>query len=543
MLLTCRDVAVSYGITTVLHNISFTLNPAERMGLVGANGVGKSTLLKLIAQEIQPDAGEISVLGGVEVGYLPQEPALHTGGTLQTLFDDALAQTRQLAAQMATLEAQMAAPNADLPALFEAYDALTLQYQLAGGYDAETRLETVLNGLGVAHLARHRTLDTLSGGERARVALAAMLVRAPALLLLDEPTNHIDAHTRDWLEQTLMSYNGGLLVISHDRAFLNRTVNRILEIDEHTRSAKLYTGNYDAYAHTKRQQRQRWEQDYAAQQEEMHMLRRLIKGKAQPTPKRNIKTSDPDKFIKHFKNATADKTHARDLNAAEEKLRRLEADAIPRPPKPLQISPELDPTELRGKFPVQVHEVCKAYGEQRVLAGISLTVGAGERWVITGENGSGKSTLLQLIAGEAQPDSGTVMLAPSVRLGYLPQVDTLPVGGTLIETYSAGLAGTYEEHKAALIGSGFFTYAELGTPAASLSAGQRRKVQLARLMAARANVLLLDEPTNHISFDVLEGFEAALQAFGGTVIAVSHDRRFLQALDWRELSLEKLRQP
>ena len=537
------NIAVSYNASPVLNDISFQLQRGERAGLVGTNGVGKSTLLKVIVGVVSPDAGTVRVPDGVDVGYLPQELPIDDGKCIQDWLDDALAHLRGLATTMRRLEAKMAEPDADLDALFERYDAATAAFETSDGYEMDARTDTVMSGLGVGHLPRDRALATLSGGERARVGLAAMLARSPGVLLLDEPTNHLDAEALTWLEGYLADYRGAVLVVSHDRVFLNRTVTRIIEIDEHIREAVSYSGDYDAYATEKMQHVERWRADYAEQQDEIKQLRRALKGKQAHPNKRNIQTSDGDKFIKHFKDQTADKSQARDVNALEERLRRIEADPIPQPPKPLDISPDLDPAELRGSFPVSLRGVQKRYGETVILRDVTVSVGAGERLTITGANGAGKSTLLRLIVGHEQPDAGEVTLASSARLGYLPQVDELPPGETLIEVYGYGLPGDYETHKADLISSGFFTYPQLSTPVSGMSAGQRRKVQLARLIAQRANVLLLDEPTNHLSLDVLEAFEKALDDFPGTVIAVSHDRRFLERFGGARLRLTAGRQP
>lgn len=529
-----HDIAVSYGATPVLHNITFSMNPGERIGVVGANGAGKSTLLKVIAGHLSPERGTVRALA--DVGYLPQEVPTPPGATLQTLLDDALAPIHGLAAQMRDLERQMA-QDGDLDAVFVAYDAATAAFENSGGYEVDTRTDQVLAGSGIAYLPRDRDLSKLSGGERSRAGLAALLVQSPGVLLLDEPTNHLDASALTWLEDFIAAYRGAVLVVSHDRAFLNRTVTHVLEIDSHTHEAALFTGNYDAYAVEKARRMQQWRDDYARQQEEIKQLRGAIKARSGTPAKRNIRASDGDKFIKHFKDQTADKSQARDVHNAEERLRRIEADPVPRPPKPLMLDTALHPATLRGHYPVTLAGVSKCYAGRQVLDGVSVTVGAGERIAITGANGAGKSTLLRIIAGESTADAGTVTIAPSVRLGYLPQTDTLPDGDTLMGAYSAGLDGTYEDHKANLIGSGFFTYPELNTPVAGMSAGQRRKVQLARLVAQQANVLLLDEPTNHLSFDIIEAFEAALDDFRGTVIAVSHDRRFLARFGGRVLHL------
>ncbi len=537
MLLNVSGVAVSYANLSILQDIDMILNPRERVGLVGENGVGKSTLLRVIAGEQPSDAGTVRAGAGAEVGYLPQTVDVNDGRTVAGLLDDALAHVRGLASRLRDLEAQMAAPDADLDAVFAAYDEATAAFELAGGYEAESRVGAVLDGLGLTGIDRGRDLSSLSGGERSRLALAGLLVRSPGVLLLDEPTNHLDAAALEWLEAYLADYRGGVLAVSHDRAFLKATVTRVVEIDAYTRTASSYLGDYDAYTVAKAGELDRWRRDYDEQQAEIKALQMTLKAARGDGRARHIKVSDGDKFIKHFKGQTADKTQAREIGQVAERLDRIQADPIPKPPKPLVISPDLDPAALHGTIPVVVRDVVVRYGERAVLDGVSLTVGNGERVAITGPNGAGKSTLVKVIAGEIRPEAGGVTLAGSVRLGVLPQTKDLPPGDTLIAVYGHGLPGDYEEHKAALISSGLFRYPELSAPTSGMSAGQRRKVLLARLIAMGANVLLLDEPTNHLSLDVLEAFEAALADFPGAVVAVSHDRRFLARFDGREFRL------
>ncbi|MEO1443645.1 MAG: ABC-F family ATP-binding cassette domain-containing protein, partial [Chloroflexota bacterium] len=478
MHLRVERVAVAYGATPVLNDISFTLNANDRAGIIGANGAGKSTLLKIISGDIAPDSGMVQFPPQATLGYLPQEVATPAGKTIQHMLDDALTYIHNMAATLRDLETQMAQPDIDLDDVFARYDTATIAFERAGGYEADARVDTVLAGLGLADIDRHRHIETLSGGERARVGLAMMLVQSPDVLLLDEPTNHLDVSALAWLEDYLAAYQGSVLLVSHDRVFLNRTVNRIIEIDEHSRTAVLFSGNYEAYTAEKARRLAKWREDYAQQQDELKTLRRLLKRKTSTTTqKRNIRTKDGDKFIKHFKDQTADKTLAREAASLEERLSRIEADPIPQPPRSVALSPDYDPATLRGHFPVMLDHLSLRYGQHVILDNVSLSIGAGERLAIVGENGAGKSSLLKLIAGEIAPDSGSVTTAPSVRLGYLPQVDALPDGDTLIAAYGNGLPGGYEDHKAALISSGFFTYEQLNTPINGTSAGQRRKIQ------------------------------------------------------------------
>ena len=529
MLLTINQLSQAYGDNQVLNGVSFTLGAGQKLGLVGANGVGKSTLLKIVMGEVEADGGKVIVASGTRLGYLPQ--LLHDADdlTIDELIMAALAEVIALETRLRALERAMATANGDLDALMAEYAQTTEQFERRGGYALEHRRQTIADGLQIDHLASDRPIRTLSGGEKSRVGLAALLLQAPDLLLLDEPTNHLDFRALAWLEEYLASFRGGLLVVSHDRHFLNQTVSAIVEIDEHSKEAKLYNGNYDFYAQVKAQERVKWEESYWAQQAEIWELRKTIKLKARQVGHSNRAPRDGDKFVAYFKAQRIDDVVARNVRSAEEKLRRIEEEPIPKPPRPLEINPTFDPAALVSRIPLSASNLHKRYDAQVILDGANVTVDANSRVVIVGPNGAGKSTLLRILAGVEQPDQGSVTRAPSVVLGYLDQEQqALDDRVTVYESFRGGRAGDYEEFKAELLGYGLFSYPDLAKPVAALSVGQKRKLQVARLLAARANLLLLDEPTNHISLDVLEQFEQALTGFAGPIIAVSHDRRFIQ---------------
>jgi macrolide transport system ATP-binding/permease protein len=572
-ILQLEHISKSYGFNTVLDDVSFHLNSGERIGIVGANGVGKSTLLKIITGAVTADSGSATIAPAARVGYLAQTLPPDDALTIADLIDRAMSETRQLEAHMRQLEGMMAhAGGAALDEALTAYGDATERYEALGGYEIDARLEAIFTGLGVAHLERERRLASLSGGEGTRLMLALTLVQAPDLLLLDEPTNHLDAAALAWLEGYLASvasphpqplsrtrstarrggFSGSALIVSHDREFLNRTVSAIIEIDEHTRGARRYAGNYDAYRAAKAQERKRWEADYAAQQDEMRALRIEIKQGAHQNTNYRAHT-DNDKFVRNIKIDTHAATVSRRIRDAEVRLERLLADPIPKPPTPLAFEADFDPTTVGSSLPLRAHDIRKAYGERVLFSDIDLDVRHGDRIAITGANGAGKSTLLRILAGVIAADGGSVRVAPDVRLGYLPQetdnLTPLPLarlhsngeGATdaksLFEAYAEGLDSTPKDLMNDLVRSGLFRYDDTFTRVGDLSAGQRRKLQLARLMAERANVLLLDEPTNHLSPDVLEELEAALRDFPGAVIAVSHDRRFLAGFGGVEVGI------
>ena len=522
------DVTKSYGYHHVLNGVSLIVNHGERIGLVGANGVGKSTLLKIIVGDVESDGGSIHIPADHQVGYLPQQ--IVYDGTIQQMMDEAQAHLHQLEAHLRTLEDQMAEGGEHLDDVLLAYGDALEAFERYGGYEMENRVDVVLHGLNIEHLARDRMVETLSGGEKSRMMLAALLLRAPDILLLDEPTNHLDFATIAWLESYLSAYRGGVLMVSHDRHFLNRTVNAIVEIDEHTRKAKRYSGNYDAYLLAKAQERRKWEYDFHQQQEEIKALRHEIKvGARQNLNDRKHIRTDGDKFLRNFKKAGHEHTVSRKVNAAEEKLKRIEADPIPRPPDDLRFESDFSPEVFRGRSPLRIEHLCKAYDGRVILDDLSTILTAQSRIVLVGENGAGKSTLLKILMGIESPDAGTFQFSSSVQVGYLSQErGALDPDMTLFEAYQNGLEQSEQQLKAILLGSGIFRYDDLDKRVRELSSGQERKVQIARLMASRANFLILDEPTNDVSFDVLEGLESALQSFPGPIIAASHDRRFIE---------------
>jgi len=461
-------------------------------------------------------------------GYLAQTITGYDGKTVNDLMAESLRRVYDLERQMRDLEAQMTAvTGAALDPVMAHYGDVMEQFERAGGYDLDYRVDAVLSGLGVSHIERERPFATLSGGEKARVGLALLLLQSPDVLLLDEPTNHLDFASLEWLESYLTSYPGAILVVSHDRQFLNRTVNAILEIDEHSRTAKRYSGDYDAYQAAKIRERRQWELDYANQQEEIKALKLEIKETAHRNANYRAHT-DSDKYIRNAKIENHAGTVAKRVRVAEEKLKRIEANLIPQPPAPLRFDPDFDPERLKGRLPVVVSGLTKTFGERTILREVSFTVGLHSRIVLVGPNGAGKSTLLKILLGLEGADGGEIHVNPVVKIGYLSQEhDLLDPSKTLFDAYKDGLAGTDQQLKATLIKSGLFRYDEFGKLVGQLSSGQRRKLQLARLIAGRANLLVLDEPTNDVSFDVLEALETALRDFPGPVIAASHDRRFM----------------
>ena len=525
-----RNLSKSYGAITVLDDISFVINPNDRVGVVGSNGVGKTTLLSILVGQESPDSGSYSFVPSTEVGYLPQTTPVYGNHlyTLQDLILASLGNLRQLEERMSALEIAMSAtPGNQLAPLIEEYDLVSTRFQDRGGYEIDHKIDAILDGLRISYLARDREMQTLSGGEKARVGLAALLLRSPDLLLLDEPTNHLDVASLEWLETYIARYKGAALLVSHDRQFLNRAVNSIFEIDEHTHHLKKYEGNYDAYVQAKEAERLKWEEDYERQQQEIKELRKRMRETARNVA-HNRPPRDGDKMAYDFFGGRVQNTISRGVRAAEEQLRRIEEDPIPKPPKLMQVNSFFNAQPLQSEIAINAKHVTKCWGTQCVLKDVSFTIGAQARILLFGPNGAGKTTLLKIILGQEQADDGTVSIVESARIGYLPQDPHMDAAKTVIETYRYGQVGYESAFVGRLIGYGLFRLEDMRKKVGQLSLGQRRKLEIARLMAEGPNILLLDEPTNYISLDVLEAFESAILNFPGPVIAVSHDRWFIQ---------------
>ena len=529
-LIHAQHISKAYGLKSVLHDVSVILNPGERIGLVGANGAGKSTLLKIIAGEVAPDDGNVRVDPTVTLGYLPQVIVGYEHATVRDLLADADRDLRQLETRLRTLETAMTqSTGGHLESILAEYGELTEQFERRGGYDLEQRIAAVVRGLRIDHLPPARLFGTLSGGERARLGLALLLLSAPDALLLDEPTNHLDSSSLNWLESYLAGFQGGMMVVSHDREFLNRTITTIVEIDEQTRSMRRYNGDYDTYAAAKLREREQQQREYEAQQEEIAGLRLAVAETARSN--RNYRPhTDNDKMLRDAKVAKHEMTVSKRVKSAEERLKRLEANKLAPPPMPLRFDPALNPDALRARLPIMATGIHKCYGDRAILDEVNLTIYPESRIALVGPNGAGKSTLLKILVGLEPADRGEVQRNPALKIGYLDQSQgLLDPGMTLVEAALLGLPG-WEPHQmhTFLIRSGLFHYADFETRVGDLSSGQRRKLQIARMLTGRANLLALDEPTNDVSFDVLEGLESAIQAFPGPVIVATHDRRFLQ---------------
>ncbi|RST18814.1 ABC-F family ATP-binding cassette domain-containing protein [Streptomyces sp. WAC05374] len=511
--LTFKDVSHAYGDRSVLDGVTFAVRPGERIGVIGENGSGKSTLLRLIAGAERPGGGEVTVHFPGGVAYLAQTLELDPAATVRDAVDASLAELRSLERRLRAAEASLGdATDAELAA----YGELLSTYEERGGYEADARVDAALHGLGVGHIGRERRLGSLSGGERSRLALACALASGAELLLLDEPTNHLDGQATGWLEERLRAHRGTVLAVTHDRAFLQAVATAILEVDRDTRAVTRYGEGWEGYRTAKAAARRRRELDHRAWLDGVAEAEALVAAAGQ----RLAGTGrDPrEGFGKHRRSHEA-KLSGR-VRAARQRLERLRREPVAAPPEPLRFAARLVAPEAEG---VAVALDGVAVGAR--LRVDALRVAAGGRLLVTGPNGAGKTTLLRVIAGDLRPDAGSVHRPGPV--GYLPQ--EVPVRASrrpLLAEYAAGRPGAPEDHAEELLALGLFREEDLAVPVAALSVGQRRRLELARLVTRPAGLLVLDEPTNHVAPGLVEELEAALAAYEGAVVAVSHDRRF-----------------
>ncbi|MEU8776902.1 ABC-F family ATP-binding cassette domain-containing protein [Streptomyces sp. NPDC048606] len=532
--LTALDVTKAYDGRLVLDSVTCALPPGGRIGIVGENGSGKSTLLRLLAGAEHPDRGRIIARADGGIGYLAQEEELPGRLTVQQVIDRALAELRSIEAELRRLEQRMAEGAAETdPALLTAYADLRTGYELRGGYEADARVERALHGLGLVRVPRRRTVDALSGGERVRLRLAALLAAAPEVLLLDEPTNHLDHEALRWLEDHLRARTGTTVTVSHDRVFLERVADTLLEVDGDTHRVVRYGNGYAGYLTERAAARLRRVEAHAAWREEVEALReRAAGGARRVAPGRARK--DGNKMAYDRAAGRVQQSVAGRVRQAGERLERLLAHPVPAPPEPLRFTTTPRAGRTRGTL-----VSATALEVPGRLAPVDLTLCAGDRLLVGGPNGAGKSTLLALLADEG-PHPGTPTRGRLVRRGRIGRLSQSPDHGpadrSLLAAFGHGRPGDPEEHAEQLLSLGLFAADRTHLPVGALSAGQRQRLALARLLSEPYDVLLLDEPTNHLGPALVEELEAALADFPGAVVVVSHDRMLRSR--WRASRLD-----
>ncbi|MBD8067285.1 ABC-F family ATP-binding cassette domain-containing protein [Devosia sp. PTR5] len=492
---------------------SASLLRGEKVGLVGPNGAGKTTLFRLIVGEEQPDEGQVSVEKGTSIGYFSQDVGEMAGRSVVAEVMNGAGPVSELMAEMAELEAAMADPEqADaLESVIERYGEVQGRFQELDGYSLDGRAREVLAGLGFSPEMMDGDVGALSGGWKMRVALARILLMRPDVLLLDEPSNHLDIESLIWLEAFLKGYSGAILMTSHDREFMNRIVNKIVEIDGGTLTS--YSGDYEFYT----QQRALADKQQQAQFERQQAM--LAKEIA---------------FIERFK---ARASHAAQVQSRVKKLDKI--DRVEPPKRQQTIAFEFRPAPRSGEDVVQLKSVAKRYGSRTIYEGFDFHIRRQERWCIMGVNGAGKSTLLKLVAGAADPDAGTVQRGPSVKLGYFAQhaMDILEDEQTVFETLQSSFPQAGQAPLRALAGCFGFPGDEIEKKCRVLSGGEKARLVMAMLLFDPPNLLVLDEPTNHLDIATKQMLIGALSQFEGTMLFVSHDRHFLAALSNRVLEL------
>lgn len=516
--LTFSEISKRYGDRVVLDRVSLSIRPGETVGVVGDNGSGKSTLLRLLAGQELPDNGEVRISAPGGIGYLPQSLELPGTATVTEAIDLALADIRELENRLRDTEIELSA-GGSLELALGRYAELLARFEARGGYRADQRVDAALAGLGLPGLARDRTLGTLSGGQRSRLALAATLAAAPEVLLLDEPTNDLDDAAVGWLERHLRGHRGTIVAVTHDRVFLERITNVVLEV-ENGRVARFGAG-YDGYLRAKAAQRRRMAEEHQRWKEELARNRRLAES--------NVARLDaiPRKLPLAVFAAGPFRARGRDHGArarirlAKQRLERLTGNPVATPPEPLNFT-----TDLNSHGPVAggpVAEMAAVRVPGRLEAG-EVSLAAGERLLVTGPNGAGKTTLLRLLAGELEPGSGSVRVPG--RVGYLRQEEvSWPVQTTVLQAFAHGRPWHPQEYAEELLRTGLFGPDDLGSRVGDLSYGQRRRIELARLVSDPVDLMLLDEPTNHLSPALVEQLEEALIGYRGALVMVTHDRR------------------
>ena len=534
VLLNLTDISYTYFTHPILSGLDWEIQAGQKIGLIGANGGGKSTLLKIILGQLAPETGSIYRIKDLTIGYLPQDARTDTydAGPARTVLELALSGSPEIArlrAALAEAEAQMGDPviygaPARLGRVMDEHARLLHEYEVAGGLTYENRVRSTLRDLGLGDETFDRTLDTLSGGQAKLVGLARLLVWRPDILLLDEPDNHLDVAGKEAVERLVREYDGAVVIVSHDRYLLDQVVDRIAELDRG--QITVWPGTYSAYAVNKQLAALRQEQMYKAQQKRINQIEAAIAR------------------FELWASVVVDERHARQARARYKMLERM--DKVERPG--VQRRMQLDLGGWRGSNKVlEIGRLVKWYENDEdinvVLDGVDLTIWHGERVGLVGPNGAGKSVLFRCILdaagmGDEQPDGGVIKLGPSVVVGYYAQQhETLHPDWTLIQEIR-DLRPMYEQEAIAFLGKFLFSYEACSKRVGQLSGGERSRMQLARLMLSDANFLLLDEPTNNLDIPSAEVLEAALEEFNGTVLVISHDRYFLDRIVDRVAALE-----
>ena len=488
--------------TNVLDGVSFEINSGERVGLLGKNGAGKTTIFKILTGELTIDSGEVAIASGRKIGLISQIPHYPEGWTVEQVLHSAFAELDQIREKMSALEKAMASGATD--AELHQYDQLLNRYTVGGGYETDHETDKICNGLDISHAMRETVFDRLSGGEKTRVNLARLLLEKTDILLLDEPTNHLDMKSVEWLEAYLHKFKGTVLTISHDRYFLDQVVDRIIELVDG--KAAFYNGNYSFFVQEKQARLELQMRQYEKEQAKIEQLEKAAE-----------KLS-----MWAFKGM--DKTYRR-VASMEKRIERMHTVEKPKTEKVLQA--RFESRDFFGDLVLEVKGLSKCFQDRTLFSDVALTVSGGERIALLGDNGTGKSTFLKILLGEEQPTSGRIKFGPSVRIGYLPQILCFDhPERTLLDTMLYETKCSVQAARDRL-GSFLFQGEDVFKQVSALSGGEQMRLKLCILMEQKINLLILDEPTNHLDIPAREWIESAVEEYEGVLLFVSHDRYFV----------------
>lgn len=518
IILSAKEITKAYGTDTILSGISFHVNEGDRVGLVGANGAGKTTLLKILAGEILSDAGDFFVAKNKGVGFLKQNSGFEHDRDVIDIVEDTFKDLMKMEGDLETLSEAIGVNPKNTASLLKQYEAMQHEFEDRGGYKYKSEIKGVLSSMAFSEEMYHKKISTLSGGEKTRLALACLLLQKPDLLLLDEPTNHLDIGMLKWLEQYLKGYRGTIVVISHDRYFLNQVTTRTFEIENHRLA--IYEGPYSYYADKKKILQEEAFRKYQSQQQEVHKQEELI---------RKFKERGTEKLAKRAASREKRLSHLERMDKPQGTLGKIK----------IRFKEEYK----SGRDVILAENLSKSFGRgqnrKELFQNVNLDVKRGERICIVGHNGIGKTTLLKIIMEDILPDSGYLKIGHNVAFGYYDQEQQdLNTENTVLEEVKSAYRLYSDTEMRSILGRFLFLNDMVFVKVEKLSGGEKARLSLVKLMLSGSNVLIFDEPTNHLDIGSKEVFEEALLDFPGAVVCISHDRYFLNKVPDRILELE-----
>lgn len=513
MILSCNHIYKAYGEDVILDDCNFFINDHEKAAIVGNNGAGKSTILKIIMNELHADLGDVTVGKDKTVGYLPQYQNLDSDNSVYEEVRSVKQDLIDMENKLRKYEQMMADGCDNYESIINSYTNLNHQFELLNGYAYQSEIDGILRGLGFEEKDFAKKINTLSGGQKTRVALCKLLLQKPDIILLDEPTNHLDLNSIKWLETYLLNYNGAVIIIAHDRYFLDKIVTKIIEID--STHCRTFEGNYSAYAIKKKELREAAIKLYMKQQTEIKHQEEVIA---------KLRSYKQEKFYKR-------------AESREKALSKMEV--IDNPDTyDTSMTLTLEPNCISGKDVLSVNELSKSYGEKNLFSNISFEIKRGERVALIGDNGTGKTTILKIINSIVTADSGNFTLGTNVNIGYYDQEHhDLEDSNTLFDEVSNSYPNLTNTKIRNVLAAFMFTGDDVFKRVGDLSGGEKGRLSLAKLMLSEANFIILDEPTNHLDMVSKEILENALNQYTGTIFYVSHDRYFINQTATRIIEL------